>query len=493
MRRDPVVIAMIGATALLTAWFLLGPADAATQVRVFWTLLPLSDYLLGYFARRVTRLDLPADTRRFWRAASHVSLIFIVGDASQTVVAWLHPGPAAAVPNAFQAATLMAGIAWMVWIMLTHPGRITTRQARIRFWLDAASVLVGAGVLVWLLLLPGGAGRPKTALVALLLGTVIILVAAFAAVKLILSGNAPLSVWAAAPMLLAGVVQGAVGALVGREGTDLRVLLAAQMLSSVLLIVGPRLQELSGPPAPASERVAKPYSLLPYTTLAGLFAALPFVLRDGVGPDAWLLLGGLFTATVLAVTRQQMTFAENAALMRELRHRATHDGLTALANRAHFDTTLAALTDHSAVLLVDLNDFKLINDTHGHHAGDTVLTAVATRLARVTPPTGLAARLGGDEFAVLLPGADADEAAAVAARFLTLLQTPIPVEGHSLRIRASVGLADGPPGNPDALLRRADSEMYRLKRGASAVALPKSRALGRPAALDFSDIYPVGR
>ncbi|MFI5909236.1 diguanylate cyclase domain-containing protein [Dactylosporangium sp. NPDC051541] len=464
MRRDPVVIAMIAAGAVLAGWFLLGVADGATQVRVFWTVLPITDFLLGYFARRVTRMNIPADTRRFWRAVSRVSLVFIVGDASQTAVAWLHPGPAAAVPNPFQVATLLAGLGWVVWIMLTHPSRIATRQAKQRFWLDAASVLVGAGVLVWLLVLPTGTGQPKSALVALLLGTVVILVAAFAAVKLILSGNAPLSARAVAPMLLAGVLQGSVGALVGPEGARLGLLLAAQILSAVLLMAGPRLQELGGPPVPASERVAKPYSLLPYTTLAGLFAALPFVLHDGVGPDGWLLLGGLFVATVLAVSRQQLAFTENATLLRELRHQATHDGLTGLANRALFDATLADLTSHSAVLLVDLNDFKQVNDTHGHHAGDTVLTAVAARLAAVTPPGGMAARLGGDEFAILLPATDADEAALVGASFLARLDTPIHFDDALLSIRASVGIADGPPGDPDALLRRADTEMYRRKR-----------------------------
>jgi diguanylate cyclase (GGDEF)-like protein/PAS domain S-box-containing protein len=597
--RDPVVAAMLAAAAALTCWFLLGWGDDAGQIRLFWTVLPFGDALLGYYSLRVARMaDLPGDARRFWRVASRVSLLFIAGDTSQTVVAWLHPGPAAAVPNPFQAGAILVGAGWIVWMMLTHPNRIVTRQARIRFWLDAASVLVGAGVLVWLLVLPGcwscrpPSGQPRGALVALVLGTTIILVAGFAAVKLILSGNAPLSAVAAAPMVLATVLQGLAGALVGPDGAHLGGLLAAQALSSILLMLGPRLQERYGPPAPSSQRVAKPYSLLPYTTLAGMFAALPFVLRDGPGWDVWLLLGGLFVATVLAVSRQLLAFSENAALMRELggqeermrsllahstditsvvdadgtltyvspathrllgkepavvlgttvvshvhpedlpiflpamaelragagatvtyqvryahadgswrwldvvsrnllhvpsvrgyvsnardatqarllqdelRRQATRDGLTGLANRALFDARLAGLGSHSAVLLVDLNDFKLINDTYGHHAGDAVLAGVAQRLAAATPPDGLAARLGGDEFAILLPGAGADPAAGIASHFLTLMETPIRVDGHQLPIRASVGIADGPPGDPDELLRRADAAMYRRKRAA---------------------------
>ncbi|MEV6923043.1 sensor domain-containing diguanylate cyclase [Dactylosporangium sp. NPDC051485] len=591
MRRDPVlaVICLLGAAVI--GWVQVGPGDDATLVRLFWTALPVCDALLWYLSRRVARMrETPPDAARFWRACSHVALLCIVGDTSQTVVAWWHPGPAAAVPNAFQAAAILAGAAWMVWVMLTHPSRLLTRRARIRFWLDAASVLVGAGVLIWLLVLPARGTQPGGALVPLLAGTAIILVAGFAAVRLILSGNAPISLPAAVPMLLASVLQGGVGALVGPDGHHLRALLAVQLLTGVLLVLGPRLQELCGPPAPSSQREAKPYSLLPYTTLAGMFAALPVVLRDGVGPDVWLLLGGLFVATVLAVSRQLLAFAENAALLRELRaqeerirsllahstditsvvdatgtltfvspaterllgkapetvlgtpafshvhpddlpvflpamerlraqagatvtyqvryahadgswrwldvvsrnllhvpgvrayvsnardatqarllqdelrHRATHDGLTGLANRALFDQRLAGLRTHAAVLLVDLNGFKAVNDTLGHHAGDAVLVAVAERLAAATPPTGTAARLGGDEFAVLLPAAGPATAAAVAKHFLALLDTPVLVDGHHLDVRAAVGIATGPPGDPDGLLRRADTEMYRRKR-----------------------------
>ncbi|MER7279493.1 sensor domain-containing diguanylate cyclase [Dactylosporangium sp. NPDC000244] len=590
VRRDPWVRALVAAGGVLVLWFLLGLGSDAAQVRLFWSLLPLTDLLLWHASRRVTRMDLPADTRRFWRAVSRISLLFLLGDVSQTVVAWARPGAAAAVPNAFQAGAILVGAAYMVWIMLTHPGRLLTRAARLRFWLDAASVLVGVAVLAWLLLLPAQTGRPVGALVALLLGTAIILVAGFSAVKLILSGNAPLTVAAAAPMLAASILQGAAGSLVSPGSAHLSMLLGAQFLSSVLLVLGPRLQEVCGPPVPAAQRLPKPYSLLPYTTLAGMFAGLPFVLRDGVGADTWILLGGLFVATVLAVSRQLLAFAENAALMRELkgqerrmssllahstditslvgvdgtltyvspaterllgkepalvlgtpvvahihpddlriflpamdelrsapdatvtyqvryahadgswrwldvvsrnllhvpgvgayvsnardatqarllqdelRHQATHDGLTGLANRALFDARLAAADSHSAVLLVDLNDFKLVNDTYGHHAGDAVLVAVAERLAAATPPPGLAARLGGDEFAVLLPDADGEAAAGAAARFLTLMEAPVRVDDRLLPIRASVGFAEGPPGDPDGLLRRADAEMYRLKR-----------------------------
>jgi diguanylate cyclase (GGDEF)-like protein/PAS domain S-box-containing protein len=151
----------------------------------------------------------------------------------------------------------------------------------------------------------------------------------------------------------------------------------------------------------------------------------------------------------------------------QLRHQATHDDLTGLANRTLLHDRLAQAADGVAtVLLVDLNDFKAVNDTHGHHVGDAVLVGVADRLRAVVPPGATAARLGGDEFAVLLPALDAATAGTVAERFLDLLATPIVVDGHDLRIRASVGIAEGDPADHEALLRHADAAMYEAKRDA---------------------------
>ncbi|GAB3824179.1 diguanylate cyclase domain-containing protein [Dactylosporangium cerinum] len=590
LRRDPVLIALTAGSVLLIALLLAGTGG----VRLFWSALPGYDLLLWIFTRRVAAMPgVPADARRFWRRSGQAAVFFVVGDLSQTAVAWLHPGPAAAVPNSFQAGAILTGTCWLIWVMLTHPAHLPSTAAKVRFWLDAGAVLVGAGVLIWLLLLPhaGGVGGAP---VALLLGTVIIAMTAFSAVKLVLSGNAPLTVLAAAPMLAAAAIQGGVGALVNADSTHQRLLLAAQVLPAALLAFGPRLQEHSVrlDPVRSVRPARRPYSLLPYTTLVGLFAALPIVLRDGLGPDVWLLLGGLAATTALVVVRQLLAFRENAALLSELgaqqerfrsllahstditsivdasgaltyvtpaterllgkspaavlgttvvshvhpddlpafatamdtlraapnasvsyqvryahadgswrwldvvsrnllhlpsvggyvsnardatqarllqdelRHQATHDGLTGLANRALFDARLAAAASHrvAAVLLVDLDDFKAVNDTHGHHAGDAVLVGVAERLAASVPSGGTAARIGGDEFAVLLPGLDVRAAEAVAHRFLDLLEVPVPVDGHQLLVRASVGVVDGDPKAAEALLQRADARMYATKR-----------------------------
>jgi diguanylate cyclase (GGDEF)-like protein/PAS domain S-box-containing protein len=164
--------------------------------------------------------------------------------------------------------------------------------------------------------------------------------------------------------------------------------------------------------------------------------------------------------------------SERQALEQELRHQAFHDALTGLANRALFEDRLAhALAgarrhDHPiAVLFLDLDDFKTINDSLGHAVGDELLRTVARRIAAEVRVTDTAARLGGDEFAVLLETMDEDtDADAIAARLLKALRAPIHIGGRELRVSASVGLArsDGAAGVED-LLRNADTAMYAAK------------------------------
>jgi diguanylate cyclase (GGDEF)-like protein len=153
---------------------------------------------------------------------------------------------------------------------------------------------------------------------------------------------------------------------------------------------------------------------------------------------------------------------------------AHHDGLTGLTNRAAFhelvDKTLrrAARSQRmSALLFIDLDGFKPVNDTHGHQAGDEVLRTVASRLRDTTREIDTVARLGGDEFAVLLDGVeDEAEAAAAAERILAAVAEPFDVDGsHAAEITASVGIAlqSAPDETSAQLLRAADAAMYRAK------------------------------
>lgn len=179
---------------------------------------------------------------------------------------------------------------------------------------------------------------------------------------------------------------------------------------------------------------------------------------------------------------------ERRATEEALRAPARADPLTGLPTRVLFaDRVGQALLQRQrdrgqlAVLFVDLDRFKAINDTLGHQAGDAVLCEIASRLRQVLRKSDTVARIGGDEFVVLLPEvAGPDSAATVARKLLDALDAPVTVDGHALRVSASIGIVLGPTQASDVstLLRKADIAMYAAKR------------TGRGFAFDVSDREP---
>jgi diguanylate cyclase (GGDEF)-like protein len=155
----------------------------------------------------------------------------------------------------------------------------------------------------------------------------------------------------------------------------------------------------------------------------------------------------------------------------ELSWQANHDALTGLPNRELFLERLAGNLSRRAgrvaVLFVDLDDFKVVNDSLGHSAGDRLISAVAERLSRGLRPDDVIARFGGDEFTVLLPGViSEDDALRVARRLAETLRDPLVIEGEPRYVSASIGITCSAPGesvDAHALLRDADSAMYRAK------------------------------
>ena len=157
----------------------------------------------------------------------------------------------------------------------------------------------------------------------------------------------------------------------------------------------------------------------------------------------------------------------------ELAFHATHDALTGLGNRALFEDRLRHDVDLAkrhrqqlAVLFIDLDEFKPINDTLGHAVGDQVLISVARRLEEVIRPSDTLCRFGGDEFVLLLPDLDAPhQAQEVAERLLLELAQPYRIDRHELYLSASIGIALSDEGleNPAALLQQADMAMYKAK------------------------------
>ncbi len=164
----------------------------------------------------------------------------------------------------------------------------------------------------------------------------------------------------------------------------------------------------------------------------------------------------------------------------ELERQALHDPLTSLPNRSLFLDrveqglrTARRIATPLALLVMDLDRFKEINDTFGHRAGDLLINEVAERIRSDLRETDTVARLGGDEFGILLPGADQDGAWRVAQKIITALQRPFEIEGDAHEVSVSIGMAISPQHGEDVetLLRRADIAMYAAKRtpGGSAV------------------------
>jgi diguanylate cyclase (GGDEF)-like protein/PAS domain S-box-containing protein len=200
---------------------------------------------------------------------------------------------------------------------------------------------------------------------------------------------------------------------------------------------------------------------------------LPLQARDGSVVRLESIFNNLLDDSNVAgvvVTARDVT--ERRKLEAELEHQAFHDSLTGLANRALFSNRVTHALERGvrrqnlfAVLLIDLDDFKTVNDSLGHAAGDELLTIVARRLESCLRPEDTCARLGGDEFAILVESiASPDAAAVVARRILETLGTPVRVLGSDVAVHGSVGIALG-AGEQTAseILRSADLAMYSAK------------------------------
>jgi diguanylate cyclase (GGDEF)-like protein len=175
------------------------------------------------------------------------------------------------------------------------------------------------------------------------------------------------------------------------------------------------------------------------------------------------------TGAILERGRLQHSLSQLTALQQQLQHQASHDPLTGLGNRSLFQSqveqALSVAAQPLAVLLIDLDDFKTVNDSLGHHVGDKLLRIAAERICHGLRPSDSAARLGGDEFAVLLTDDDAEAPERVAERIIATLREPFDIGGEEVMIRASIGIVTSSAHecSTDELLRDADVAMYTAK------------------------------
>jgi diguanylate cyclase (GGDEF)-like protein/PAS domain S-box-containing protein len=262
-------------------------------------------------------------------------------------------------------------------------------------------------------------------------------------------------------------------------GTDLRVVYQSPAVGAVLNrssseFIGKSLRDLIHP-----DDVVTAEAQFTKVLAGGLGSTSTFEYRLPRADGRWRIVDAVITnlfdqPDVGAIVLNGRDVTERRALEQELSHQAFHDTLTGLANRSLFLDRLSHAMDRSdrgadpvAVLFLDLDDFKVVNDSFGHPVGDHLLVAVSDRIRLATRPGDTVARFGGDEFAVLVESGTMPEAAQVVARRITEALTPtFRVLTNDVTMRVSIGIAIGqrPQETPDDLLRDADLAMYLAKR-----------------------------
>jgi diguanylate cyclase (GGDEF)-like protein len=360
--------------------------------------------------------------------------------------------------------------------LLILPGRRLTRGEWFRLTLDIATVAAGGFMLLWYLVLgptlATGGASPLAALAAAAypIGDLVLLVGM---VTVLLRGGGrgsrrPLQalLLSLALYIIADTYYGYVnlhGGFVGGTWPDLFFLTA-----QYLFAVAGQAQCVGAADAAMGEgdgRLRHSVSRLPYLAVMVGYAVLVGIAHsEALYPLGGLLIGAV-VLTGLVTVRQMTALRDNESMI-------VTDHLTGLANRALLHSTLGRALSRTrggqvAVLLIDLDGFKDINDAYGHEAGDQVLVGFADVLRGSIRQSDLAARLGGDEFAVMLPGVrETATAVAAAHRILNGLQKPIDISGRPLQIRCSIGIAlsDEDMADPKELLHRADTAMYAAKR-----------------------------
>jgi diguanylate cyclase len=520
--RDRGLVAVVAVGTLVATLYgaevvplrLLGVADWSGMLAIFaWTALQARDVAAQPATHRAGG--------RFWRFIAAAAASFGAGSGTALVRAVRDPGAITAPITTVHTACIGVGALLLILGMVTTPLGIPDRRARVRFWLDAATVMVGVGLFAWQLggFAQDGAATGDTAqrVILPLIGPAGLVVVAYGVVKIALGGTTPMTRPVAVLLMLAATAEGLnsafEAAMIETGHPSWRSALG--MVTGLLLAVGVRVQLLQARSGTVRRRgPARSYSRLPYVAVAASYALLIWVLEEKalVGPHAWVVLSGAIVGSGLVVARQLAAFADNDdlltrlnakvgelaeakevlqravderdALASRLHHLAYHDNLTGLANRALFldrlEDALATRKPGAAptVIMIDLDDFKPVNDRHGHHAGDTLLRVVADRLSGCVRGADTVARLGGDEFAILLATSRPAQLADLVRRIGAAVRRPVRIGTDvEVSVRASVGTAtaapSGPPGSSGsrglpgdvsaevtALLQNADLEMY---------------------------------
>ncbi|WP_433222699.1 putative bifunctional diguanylate cyclase/phosphodiesterase [Dactylosporangium sp. CS-047395] len=464
-----VLLAVWSAGAFAVNW-----GEARIPLWLTWLPAVLSIVLPVLAAAQVARARaFAAPTRRFWRGLALTAVLAGLGILLNARDAIGGPVPSQSL-SPLTVTTYGCAVLVLLWSLWRLPTGASGPEERLRVGLDASTVIVAAAVFIWHYQtrpLLESTGYEAGSLAAAGLTLVLELVTVFVIVKVALSGHSFVAK-GALRLFGGGLVAGALSGVAQRFIIDQPHLSLPQITVPLVLAVVPiavrrQFRTLAAPDT-ALAVSRRPFSVLPYLAVGAIDALLLGSIANGADDLAVTAMAAV-VLTGLVVWRQVTAFRENTDLLEQLDFNATHDALTRLPNRALFNERLAGVLGGSAVrpvsvALVDLDDFKIVNDTLGHGAGDALLVAVSARLAAGVRPGDLVARLGGDEFVVLLDAIDPAEAELVAQRMVAALAEPVLADGHELLVRASIGIADGRTGDePGELLRLADIAMYAAK------------------------------
>ncbi|WP_436528034.1 putative bifunctional diguanylate cyclase/phosphodiesterase [Actinoplanes sp. HUAS TT8] len=474
----------LGLLAFVMVWFLIGLGHAWSHPIVGWLPLPV---IAGIFVRECFRLSraegLDKDTRRFWGRIGLSSVVLLLAVVSNMDDALGGPE----LSQSFSTRTevllgLVVGI--VLWSLLRLPAWQRSGSDWLRFALDTAIVLITGGVLAWHFWLGRAeftnspTGTPVSVLGIIVAATI----ALVAVLKVAFAGAGQLDRRSlhivSAGIAVAAVTGGIAPLLVDRPW--LCTTLIALPASQVSGVLAARRQWRRRYAAPVERARTRRFSILPYVAVAALYLTMLATELPEGGHEAVIALAAT-GLTVLVVVRQISTLRDNAGLLdtvdaslsqlrayqKELDHQVNHDPLTGITNRLAYHERLAAQLagdEPFVVVLLDLDDFKVVNDRHGHDTGDALLRAISTRLRQSVRAHDTVARLGGDEFTLLLPGADLDGAEELLRGLLATVQRPLMLGGLEMTPRLSIGVTLSRPEDSAAeLVRRADVAMYAAK------------------------------
>ena len=435
-----------------------------------WIPTPVVPLLAVVATRRVASIvGMPVPARRVWRCTAYASTALVICMFTLMYETQLGPRAPTARLGPVSIALLLAALLVALWGIIRLPVRHRSRHEWFTVGLDIGVVLVAMSLLTWY----GSTWKQAGGQAWWLLTVLFAFLGMLVAIKISLTGFTGIdsaAIRVVACSVLVGVVTGAsTPLLAGRPDLNNVMLTVPLVLGGVVYAaeVQRRAPERKARTA-GRRRRGLPFSLLPYAAIGCTDAVLITVSNDTQGATRVMIVGSV-VITCLVIARQMIAFQDNRRYQDQLSHQASHDELTGLANRSRFRTRAEAAVQAGppgtvAVALVDLDDFKTVNDRLGHTVGDALLVAVSARLQENAHPGDTVSRLGGDEFAVLLSGMSPGGSSRVAERVLATLTKPFDAAGHQLLIQASVGLADN-AANADAadLLRRADIAMYAAK------------------------------